>query len=535
VIGVLVISFCIRGLDVIWHGFSPNNAYNFRYSFILSYVLLVIAQYGWARRKAFSRVWIGVTGAVLLVLCAGLLGMKHLMGLDFISPTGLAISAGVTVVTTLYLLLGEQPRRLASLLFALACLFEVGANYYLCINEARKESYVLQLADYQSFVQRTRPAVDAVKNMDSGFYRMEKTFQRNKNDAMGFSYNGLTHFSSSQDKAVPRFMEQLGMTSMEGIWSEYGTGSTVTVDTLLGVKYVLSRSDLTEKKGYLYRDTVNDIGIYENPDVLPIAFVSDTDILNADPTQEDCFSLQNRMLSGITGTQVEGLLPVQDATVTLENLTQTEAGVYVKENPEAEASLTYAFTASHNLPLYVYFYAPCEQAVSLYINGEYSGSYFSPYRWDIVYAGTYEPGDRVEIALVPNAGELMVEKALFSYEDAGTVSAAAQGVRENPVQLRRETSSHLTGSCTAEDEGLLLFTIPYDTGWKLTVDGKPAEYIKVLDVFMAAPVTPGSHTFELRYVPRGSLAGCAITAAALAVAALWFLREKKCGLKNNAC
>ena len=55
VIAVFLVSFSIRGLDVIWHGFSPNNAFNFRYAFILSYVLLVIAQYGCQSRQNVYR------------------------------------------------------------------------------------------------------------------------------------------------------------------------------------------------------------------------------------------------------------------------------------------------------------------------------------------------------------------------------------------------------------------------------------------------------------------------------------------------
>ena len=120
-----------------------------------------------------------------------------------------------------------------------------------------------------------------------------------------------------------------------------------------------------------------------------------------------------------------------------------------------------------------------------------------------------------------------MEKALFCYEDLQALSAAAQKVRGNPVSLSCRSSSHLTGSFESDGQQTLLLTIPYDTGWRLTVDGKPAEYSQVLGIFMAAEIPQGSHNFELRYIPKGLTAGCVISVAASAIAVLWFLKEKK--------
>lgn len=523
----LVVSFSIRGLDVVWHGFSPNNAFNFRYSFIFSYILLVIAGYAWEQRKEISKTNILIAGALLCAMCVGLLLMKYRMGLTYISNTGLAVSAGVIVVSAVYLLPDRQPRQLAGAVLALVCLFELGANYCLSMGAVMEDGFRLNCASYQHFVDRTAPAVEAVKQMDGGFYRMEKTFSRNKNDAMLFSYNGLTHFSSSQDKAVPRFMEKLGMTSMEGIWSQYGSGSTALVDTLLGVKYVLSYDDLTAQKGYALRETVNDIGIYENPDVLPVAMLADGAVLRENLQQEECFHMQKHMLELVSGNDNNVLIPEENVKIALHNLVETAPGVYTKKDMTAEASLAYSFAATREDPLYFYFYAPQEQETALYINGEHSGNYFSPYRWDVVYGGTYALADTIEVTLVPRGDTLRVDRALFCYENLQALSAVSRSVRSNPVMLTRQTSSHLTGSYEANQEQVLLLTIPYDVGWHLTVDGEPVEYSRALGIFMAAEIPQGSHSFALRYVPIGGIAGCAISAFALAFAAAWYTKEKK--------
>ena len=528
VVGVLVVSFCIRGLDVIWHGFSPNNAMNSRYAFLLSYVLLMVAMYGWQQRAEISKLWIAVSAGALLILCAGLVVMKIRMGLSFLSVTGICISAAVVVAAALGLLFGKKIRAAASALLMLACIFEMGTNYYLCMERTLETAFALDIPAYRSFVEQTGAAVEAVQVMDSGFYRMEKTYSRNKNDAMLLSYNGLTHFSSSQDKAVPRFMEKLGMNNMEGIWAAYGSDSTALVDTLFGVKYLLSFGDLAQQKGYHLARTVNGVDIYENTSALPIGMLASADVAEETLDMHTPFALQDEMLDAVLGADAKALLPVENWTVTKENLVLTEDGcTYAKENPDEPASLTYVVEVSRELPLYFYFAAPQQQNVALYINGNSAGSYFNQYRWDVVYAGTYAEADTVEITLVPNEDTLTVTMPSFCYEDPAAVSAAAQAIQASPVSLQKQTSSHLTGRIQAQRDGALLLTIPYDEGWQLTVDGQKAEYSRALGLFMATEVSQGEHTFELRYIPRGSVAGCCISAVAVVAAVLWMMQMKR--------
>jgi len=531
-LGVLVFligTSTIRGLDEIWHGFSPNNAFNFRYSFVISYVLLMIAQYAWASRREIPKLTFGVSGCLMLLMIAALVVMKRIMGLDFISPVGLVISAAVVLISTICLLGTAVPRRMGSILIALACLFELGANYYLCMKTAEAQSPMLRYGAYQDYVQQMVPVVNAVKERETGLFRMEKTFQRSRNDAMLLSYNGLTHFSSSQDKAVPRFLKKLGMTTYQEVWSEFGRDTTLAVDTFLGVKYVLSESDLPADKGYLLRDTVNGVGIYENPGALPVAMVAQADILDVNSALENCFSLQNRLWQGVTGTQSECLLEAGEWTVTPDNLAQTEPGsnIYQKINPEEEASLTYTLTIAQDLPLYGYFSAPYVQHARLQINGEDSGSYFADDKWNAFRIGTFAPGETVTVSLIPDEQELLVDGAWFYYEDMAAVTAAAEAVRTNPVDIRRNTSSHLSGSYTIREGQLLLLTIPYDTGWKLTVDGQKMDYMPAADIFIAARVPQGTHTFELQYTPKGGVAGCALSIGAILVATAWVLSQRK--------
>lgn len=525
VLAVIAGSSAIRALDVVWHGFSPNNALNFRYAFIISYVILVMAQYAWEQRREIPKAWFAAAGGLVILMIAGLLVMRRVMGLDFISPAGLAVS-GAVVLVAVPCLMAEEKRPFASIVLAAVCLLELGINYGICMTVAKESTPMLRMESYSDYVRKTEQAVEAVKDRDTGFYRMEKTFRRNKNDAMLLSYNGLTHFSSSQEKAVPRYMKKLGMTTYQDVWSEYSADVNGAVDSLLGVKYLLSRTDSPLAKGCRLADTVGDIGIYENPNALPIAMAAHRDILTVSG-QDNSFTLQNRLWQGLTGDKTASPMVPEDWTVRLENLTEAEPGVYAKADPRAPAAMHLDVTVSRDMPLYCYFSAPNEQNVRLQVNGADAGAYFDQYRWNTVKLGSFPVGQTVTVSLVPGAETMQLDGVWFAYEELQTLSTLVQIVKTSPVELQRDTSSHLTGSYTLEDDRVLLFTIPYDTGWHLTVDGAPVPVIQAAGLFLAAEAPAGSHSFELRYIPSGSMEGLAISLAAVLTGTAWIYLKKK--------
>lgn len=97
-----------------------------------------------------------------------------------------------------------------------------------------------------------------------------------------------------------------------------------------------------------------------------------------------------------------------------------------------------------------------------------------------------------------------------------------QSLASHPYTIDQFTSSHLTGTVTVpEGRERLVTTIPADEGWTVRVDGQKAELVKVLDAVWSVPLTPGTHTVEWRFVPKGFPAGAAVTAACLLGILAW--------------
>ena len=61
----------------------------------------------------------------------------------------------------------------------------------------------------------------------------------------------------------------------------------------------------------------------------------------------------------------------------------------------------------------------------------------------------------------------------------------------------------IRGTIDADQDGTLLFSLPYDTGWKVKVDGKTVETYAVGRSLLGIDLTEGSHEIALDYTAPG--------------------------------
>ena len=64
------------------------------------------------------------------------------------------------------------------------------------------------------------------------------------------------------------------------------------------------------------------------------------------------------------------------------------------------------------------------------------------------------------------------------------------------------SSNSLEGTVDASDNQTLFLSIPYDSGWKVKVDGKEVKTCRIGDAFLGVKVPSGEHTVSLKYTAR---------------------------------
>ncbi|MCR4908673.1 MAG: YfhO family protein [Lachnospiraceae bacterium] len=532
----LLLNLWLNPLNVAWHGFNQPIGFPFRYSYMVSFLIIYLSCRGCEKLSPGSRPFI-VFGAVFALYSAFLLIVKSdSVGIREVILTGALLALGGAALA----LYGKKRFSVVILGVVLLVLnaADLSFNFYDVLNHFELAS----LAEYRGYVSEVGEAVDTLREEDTGFYRMDKYFRRTHNDAMQFDYAGLSHFSSSEKKEKIAFMGRLGFRN-NGNWAFYSEPTTVFLDSFFGVKYLLSRQH-SIPNDYEKLNREGEIRRYRNNSALPLMFVCNREIRSVDSRgfYGNPFALQEAIADSMNGEENHLLIPAEIKEIRVEGLDPEEGEgvtVYRKTDPEdMSAGVEYRIAATdikteagERANLFAFFDAPRRQNVALFRYDDNLGDYFDTYRWNIV---NLEDKPREEengeyfISLRPRDAEMELSGAYFYYEDRDRSAAFFDKIRENACELNKITSSHLTGSVAMpEAEGkCVVLSIPFDTAWNIYVDGKRTESKRAADMLLSFDVPQGTHGVELFYRPRGIKAGMAMTILTLLVLLGFLVREK---------
>lgn len=128
---------------------------------------------------------------------------------------------------------------------------------------------------------------------------------------------------------------------------------------------------------------------------------------------------------------------------------------------------------------------------------------------DISFAkGTYDISD-IEIYEIPN--NFFDEKDITPLE----------------ITTTKTNGDYLEGQINVSENGYFVFTIPYDNGFTITVDGKKTEFEKVNDAFIGFAITKGSHTIKIEFEAPYSNLGKMISLFGIGTTIIVIIYEKK--------
>jgi len=570
VLGFYLLSFYIIAFDMLMHGGTTTNWFNFRYSYIFSFTLLIIAAYEWQfvddlSFKDLKYAFIGLAVATLVVFSKK---YEYIMGSEILLDFVLLL-----VIFLAYRLYKNKPEFNPKHTFEAVTLFIVCIS--LCLNYTIStkniQEWELKEDKYKQTVEAVDPLITAVKNVDTDFYRMEVNHQLSGtcgNDPMLYGYNGVGHGGSNERNFVRQELFKLGVQWFD-MRNYYSQGIPAATDTLLGIKYLMADEDMSEEKGYQRITDMKQFGLdfgdavvydsFKNNNALPIAFVAEDDVNALELTDDDLFDNLNRVWQEISGENKYVFLEENDISFRTLNLSasseidaeeareltriydeqaaQNEESIsdtdesaelavndyhiIMKEAPMFASSVEFSFTAVQDGPVYVYHRGALMQGAG---NAESL----------VEYMGYYHKGEEVKGYLAVQGD--YVNKVTFeeyagrfrvAYADIDALESLSHVVSERHSSIEKIKDSHLKGTMTLNEGQELLFTIPWDEGWTCYVDGQKTELTKVLGVFMAAKAAPGEHTYEMVYTPGGLTLGTRISLGALIVLVLYMLFGRK--------
>ena len=109
------------------------------------------------------------------------------------------------------------------------------------------------------------------------------------------------------------------------------------------------------------------------------------------------------------------------------------------------------------------------------------------------------------------------------------------------VKNRREGSAYhferdnkgFTSKIKLQKENLVFFSVPYDKGWRATVNGKKVDVENVNNGLMAVKAEAGDNVIRFEYTPEGLKVGGLITSCSLIILVIYMIFGKK-KVKNNS-
>lgn len=509
-LAALALCSWVRGLDLVWHGFKEPVWFPCRYSFLISLFLVLLAALALAgpppSRRALA--WAAALGAIW---CAG----YPLAAGQNASACKLAAAGALLLGTLAAAALrgrGAGARRAAAVLLALLLAGDLGANTVLALRKF--ESYTR--SGFEQFYDRNTEAVAAIRARDDGYCRIEKNFRRTLNDPMLLGYWGISHYSSTKASSAKELLESLGYVNS----SIYGWGSTGVADSLLGIRYLYSDGSRPVPGHYRLLDTGTALTVYENPAALPLAYTASSGALAVETAgSTDTFALQNEMLTALApGADA----PLQPAAITF---------------LEGDQGITLRFTTACAGPCYLAIPGTDEALpADVRVDGELLGEYFTlDSMGGVMPLGSFAAGQTVELYLgFADTPEARAAIQVYSLDEAALAGAAAwlAGGAPQKCTIREGGVIDLMATGTAEKDLLVLSFAWEDAAhWQLTVNGAPAVLEPVFGGLMGVRLAPGEQHIALRYRHPGAAAGLGGSAASLVIAAVWWLWERRRGVR----
>lgn len=509
----------INPLNLALHGFNQPGWWPYRYSFIICFMVLGIAQDSYTHRTSWT-----IPGLVLSAACFILLLWRlSSVGYDWMTKGSLLLNGALLAALFILIYFGFMRKNPAApaILFTLTSLeLFLNASHFLMINTAFERSNTV--SDYVIYYAANQPVFDEIKKSDDGFYRTEKTHFRTANDPMLFGYNGITHYSSTLNKDVMDFLPRVGFRYYPYRFL-YWEGSDVSMDSLLGIKYLVTAGQMYKPYSPVFENGA--YTVYKNPYALPIMFTASPAVIKADLSDKTGgFEFQNKIFSALTGERIEIFQPAGSGGPLSSDLYSrafsTDMCYFTDENEgetKAKGSLTWDITARADSTLYAFFPAEDIHPAALRLNDKPFGRYFDNFSYHILRLGNFEEDEKITLEMSPMEDRICIGDAQFYHEDIDMLKKAVTMLREDDTELRKISSSHLEGNFTASENKVLFFTIPYSSGWTVKIDGQKVPLHQVFDTFMAVEAPAGHHSLELRYTPSGLIPGIIITLLSIAL------------------
>lgn len=525
----LLFSFDNNCLNFIWHAMHFPNDLPYRFSYMYSFIVLIMGYKALMKIDAVSVKDIGFVGMAWVFFAC----VAQKMATEKMSEMTIYMTIGFVIIWTGFLILTRKGKLSNALVSAMA------VALVLCeITVTDTGSFVISQdnEDYKSNYETYREAIEYIDDNNDDFSRTELCYLETRMDPSYYGYNGMSIFSSMAYETFSGVQYSLGMFGNR-INSYTYNPQTPVYNMMFNLKYLIQTdvslplSDNLYNKIYTTSD--ENSNVYENKYYLPIAYcvnekIDDWIIDEGNPfiAQGDFFSLATGYsdvfeemdyistdFDGISGDDV-----IQNGTYWI-NKTDTDTSygqINVNITPVTDGN--------------VYIYISSPDVKSIEINSDRVASQVQnieePYILDIGY---HEAGENIVISV--NGGDMETESGYFNIYcytvNQKVLESGYNYLKSNSIAVTSHSDTEISGTINCRENSYIYSSIPYDEGWSVYIDGKEAETFEIGDAMLGVAASAGNHEITYKYSPRGLKYGIIISSAAVIALAGYFIYSYK--------
>lgn len=553
----MLLCACIKPLDYLIHGAHFPSNLPHRYTFIYSFILLIMAYKALINIKMvkFDLIYKVFAFFAIIILFTEFVVVPTNTEIDrVLTNSDIIINLVVMVIYMglIYFFHNAKSSELGTITMTMVLLVSAEmlfSNYEGLDRTTSRDAYV-------KYIDATNEAVDYLDERENGeFYRTEFRRFTTINDAALYHYNGFSQFSSLAPGGISSLIGNLGIAATGNSYRYYDP--TSLVDAMFDLKYVMNKATETTNEngqtsynGEIKNERYNKIAefdnvwIYENPRVLPLGFMVKDSIKQWQTEDSMPFDVQNDFVYKATDITEPMFTNVPLTSFDYTYMTIKEKvndNVYKYELTEPSnlsllPTVTTKIISDKDQYLFIYVDAGNAKRVKYTTNTANEDRELSAGK-SLFDIGHVSEGEEIKITFeLTNKGEFektyrkdgTVKVYAASYDDT-VFQEAYDELNSNTYNITEFKDTQITGTVNTDENGVLFTSIPYVPGWSVTVDGVECEKLSIAeDGVIGVDVSAGTHEVVFTFKPSGFGVGIGISVVSLiAFGAYTYLNRKK--------
>lgn len=475
VIGI-ILCFIIVPLNLIFHMLQSPVWFPFRYSFIFSFLLIILAAKNMEQIEGIKFDTI-LKVQVLLVFIMMLLSK---LNYSYITNMNTIITIMFVFITGLIYFYSKNKGRIYKTSLIILIMIEMILNGY----QITKQIVYVEKENFNFSYNKIQSTINEYKSKENDFYRIESKVLRSMNDPMLYHYNGFAHYSSTSGKDNKNFLTNFGI--RHNLIVENASDTTLPMSSLLGIRYYIAnpKKNFTQNLEWFNKINENEhVAVLENKYALNLGFMISDKVKEV--TLENDAPLKN---------QNELFLKMLDIQETIFEEREIKNIEQIENKNNEELYLEYSIE-----------YATSKESVKIYFDDELQEKYSESNENsnNVIYVPKTVKNIKIEVA-EEDKDKFKLKLYSFSKEN---FEKAYEKISQNQLNVENNKANYIKGTIKAENDGILLTSIINDKGWTVKVDGKKVKTQTIAENLLAIDLKQGEHIIEFSYMPTGFGAG----------------------------